>query len=204
MSLFPCRCAEGVACDDGAVDEPSGDRPCSRIEGFGGRADTNARSGAADGRDDACIQTADSDTGTEPTRYHETPCAPAGTPVCSARGRFYTPAPGRQKGRMERVNRTRQDRLVKDLRLEGISTLEAANAICPGLARASTIALRWRRHGRTTCIVPPLEARRIRASTDPSAAPCAGFKVRATEVGLLPHSGPCRQARHQVSAGYSF
>ena len=69
-------------------------------------------------------------------------------------GRFYAPARGRQKGRMERVKRTRQDRLVKDLRLEGISTLEAANAICPGLSRASTIALRRRRLGRTTCIVP--------------------------------------------------
>jgi len=36
------------------------------------------------------------------------------------------------KGRVERVNRTLQDRLVKELRLEGISTLEAANAYLPG------------------------------------------------------------------------
>jgi transposase len=35
------------------------------------------------------------------------------------------------KGRVERVNRTLQDRLVKELRLEGISTLEAANAHLP-------------------------------------------------------------------------
>jgi transposase len=35
------------------------------------------------------------------------------------------------KGRVERVNRTLQDRLVKELRLEGISTLEAANAYLP-------------------------------------------------------------------------
>ena len=35
------------------------------------------------------------------------------------------------KGRVERVNRTLQDRLVKELRLEGISTIEAANAYLP-------------------------------------------------------------------------
>jgi hypothetical protein len=32
------------------------------------------------------------------------------------------------KGRIERVFRTLQDRLVKEMRLEGISTLEQANA----------------------------------------------------------------------------
>jgi transposase len=36
------------------------------------------------------------------------------------------------KGRVERVNRTLQDRLVKELRLESISTLEAANAHLSG------------------------------------------------------------------------
>jgi transposase len=36
------------------------------------------------------------------------------------------------KGRVERVNRTLQDRLVKELRLEGIATLAAANAYLPG------------------------------------------------------------------------
>jgi len=35
------------------------------------------------------------------------------------------------KGRVERVNRTLQDRLVKELRLENISTLKAANAYLP-------------------------------------------------------------------------
>jgi hypothetical protein len=35
------------------------------------------------------------------------------------------------KGRVERVNRTLQDRLVEELRLEGIATLEAANAYLP-------------------------------------------------------------------------
>ncbi len=35
------------------------------------------------------------------------------------------------KGRVERCNRTLQDRLVKELRLRGISTIEAANAYLP-------------------------------------------------------------------------
>lgn len=35
------------------------------------------------------------------------------------------------KGRVERVNRTLQDRLVKELRLDGISTLDAPNAYLP-------------------------------------------------------------------------
>ena len=35
------------------------------------------------------------------------------------------------KGRVERANLTLQDRLVKELRLEGISTIEAANAFMP-------------------------------------------------------------------------
>src|SRR3954463_13624154 len=36
------------------------------------------------------------------------------------------------KGRVERANKTLQDRLVKELRLAGISTVEAANAWLPG------------------------------------------------------------------------
>ena len=36
------------------------------------------------------------------------------------------------KGRVERVNRTLQDRLVKELRLAGISSVEAGNAFLPG------------------------------------------------------------------------
>jgi hypothetical protein len=35
------------------------------------------------------------------------------------------------KGRVERAHLTMQDRLVKELRLEGISTIEAANAFMP-------------------------------------------------------------------------
>jgi hypothetical protein len=36
------------------------------------------------------------------------------------------------KGRVERVNRTLQDRLVKELRLAGIGSIEAGNAFLPG------------------------------------------------------------------------
>src|SRR5215207_7209057 len=36
------------------------------------------------------------------------------------------------KGRVERVNRTLQDRLVKELRLAGIASIEAGNAFLPG------------------------------------------------------------------------
>lgn len=36
------------------------------------------------------------------------------------------------KGRVERMNRTLQDRLVKELRLAGIATMEAGNAFLPG------------------------------------------------------------------------
>lgn len=36
------------------------------------------------------------------------------------------------KGRVERMNRTLQDRLVKELRLAGITTMEAGNAFLPG------------------------------------------------------------------------
>lgn len=40
------------------------------------------------------------------------------------------------KGRVERMNRTLQDRLVKDLRLAGIDTMEAGNAFLPGFMEA--------------------------------------------------------------------
>ena len=36
------------------------------------------------------------------------------------------------KGRVERANRTLQDRLVKELRLAGVSDMEAGNAFLPG------------------------------------------------------------------------
>lgn len=39
------------------------------------------------------------------------------------------------KGRVERANRTLQDRLVKELRLEGISDMAAANAYLPGFIK---------------------------------------------------------------------
>ena len=45
------------------------------------------------------------------------------------------------KGRVERAFGTLQDRLVKELRLAGISTIEAANAWLPGFVRCSQQAL---------------------------------------------------------------
>ncbi|APO77569.1 MULTISPECIES: ISNCY family transposase [Rhizobium] len=41
-------------------------------------------------------------------------------------------ATSQAKGRVERMNRTLQDRLVKELRLAGIDTMEAGNAFLPG------------------------------------------------------------------------
>jgi hypothetical protein len=51
------------------------------------------------------------------------------------------------KGRVERANRTLQDRLVKELRLAGVGTIEAGNAFLPGFieqfnARFATPAAR--------------------------------------------------------------
>ena len=40
------------------------------------------------------------------------------------------------KGRVERMNRTLQDRLIKELRLAGIDTMEAGNAFLPGFMEA--------------------------------------------------------------------
>jgi hypothetical protein len=40
------------------------------------------------------------------------------------------------KGRVERANLTLQDRLVKELRLRGIQTMEAANAWAPAFMAA--------------------------------------------------------------------
>lgn len=40
------------------------------------------------------------------------------------------------KGRVERAHKTLQDRLVKELRLAGVSSIEAANAFMPGFIEA--------------------------------------------------------------------
>ena len=40
------------------------------------------------------------------------------------------------KGRVERANRTLQDRLVKEFRLKGVSTIAAGNAALPGFVAA--------------------------------------------------------------------
>jgi hypothetical protein len=42
------------------------------------------------------------------------------------------PAPAKAGGRVERANKTLQDRLVKELRLQGISTIAAGNEVLPG------------------------------------------------------------------------
>jgi len=48
------------------------------------------------------------------------------------------------KGRVERANLTLQDRLVKELRLRGISSQKAANAYAPRFVADSTSASRSR------------------------------------------------------------
>jgi hypothetical protein len=50
----------------------------------------------------------------------------------------------RAKGRVERANLTLQDRLVKELRLRGISTKEAANAYAPHFMADFNIRLKVR------------------------------------------------------------
>jgi transposase len=57
------------------------------------------------------------------------------------------------KGRVERANGTLQDRLVKEMRLEGISTMEAANASCRPSWRITTAALPRRRSATGICTV---------------------------------------------------
>ena len=44
------------------------------------------------------------------------------------------------KGRVERANRTLQDRLVKELQLSGISDVDSANAFLPGFIERLTSA----------------------------------------------------------------
>ena len=56
------------------------------------------------------------------------------------------------KGRVERANGTLQDRLVEELRLAGISTLETGNAFLPAWWGTSTAALPRRPTATRTCI----------------------------------------------------
>ncbi len=42
------------------------------------------------------------------------------------------PAPAKAGGRVERANKTLQDRLVKELRLQGVGTIAAGNQLLPG------------------------------------------------------------------------
>jgi len=56
------------------------------------------------------------------------------------------------KGRVERMNKTLQDRLVKILRLEGIATLEAPTPSCRAFWNASTPSSPRCRPATETCI----------------------------------------------------
>ena len=56
------------------------------------------------------------------------------------------------KGRVERAHHTLQDRLVKELRLAGISTIDAANASCRGSSLTTTLALPSRQRATRTSI----------------------------------------------------
>ena len=57
------------------------------------------------------------------------------------------------KGRVERANGTLQDRLVKEMRLAGISTLEAGNAFLPAFMADFNRRLPRRPTATRTCIV---------------------------------------------------
>ena len=46
------------------------------------------------------------------------------------------------KGRVERANRTLQDRLVKELRIENVSSIDPGNAFLPGLRKPLQRAVR--------------------------------------------------------------
>ena len=63
------------------------------------------------------------------------------------------------KGRVERAHHTLQDRLVKELRLAGINTIEAANAFCPTLSPTTTAALPSQRPAIRTFIVRSISGR---------------------------------------------
>ena len=56
------------------------------------------------------------------------------------------------KGRVERVNRTLQDRLVKELRLENVSSIEAGNAFLTGFVSRFNERFAVRPAKPTTCI----------------------------------------------------
>jgi hypothetical protein len=57
------------------------------------------------------------------------------------------------KGRVERANRTLQDRLVKELRIAGISNMDEGNTFWRVLLSDTTLNSRSPRPGLTTCIV---------------------------------------------------
>ena len=69
------------------------------------------------------------------------------------------------KGRVERVHKTLQDRLVKELRLAGVSDLDAANAFVPGFIEDFNGASSGGRHGSTRTCTADLAAPGITSMT---------------------------------------
>jgi hypothetical protein len=69
------------------------------------------------------------------------------------------------KGRVERANRTLQDRLVKELRLENVCDMDAGNAFLPGFLKRFNERFRAPcRRSLRTCI-ELLTSRRIDSTT---------------------------------------
>lgn len=62
------------------------------------------------------------------------------------------------KGRVERANQTLQDRLIKDMRLEGISSIEAANARWIPSLPTSIVASQDQQNTPKICTEPWLKA----------------------------------------------
>jgi hypothetical protein len=97
------------------------------------------------------------------------------------------------KGRVERAHLTLQDRLVKELRLRGISTIEAANAWAP--AFRATYNARFAKPPRST-----FDAHRP-LRTDENLDAILTWRVRRKVSRSLPNSFHCRQLRAPTSAG---
>jgi hypothetical protein len=98
------------------------------------------------------------------------------------------------KGRVEQANRTLQDRLVKELRLAGISDMEAINAFLSGFME---------RYNSRFAKVPVPQARRSGWARRPArkAHGLGREKARSTPVGS-PHRGPS-MARLGGRVGFS-
>lgn len=65
------------------------------------------------------------------------------------------------KGRVERANGTLQDRLVKEMRLAGISTIEAGNAFLPAFMDERECTIRPEAAEPTVALTPMMEGREV-------------------------------------------